>query len=226
MKLACLCSQEFQGVLKEILELSPEYSVMFFEKNEQFEEFLKNQNNQNDKKIEGVLIQVDNGLTGALRLLLKAKATIFLQQKWFFISSFSLQESSAIVAAFNYGLEDFFCLQTQEIAEIHARLFSKLKRHEQEKEGAQKIILGDVILNLKSYKAYKKIGNSSEEIKDLGLTLIEQKILAILGKRPDQVFTRKQLIELIWENTYVLDRTIDAHMAHLRHKLKETSVII
>jgi DNA-binding response OmpR family regulator len=55
------------------------------------------------------------------------------------------------------------------------------------------------------------------------LTAIEFRILHALAERPEQVCTREFLVEQIYSfgEKYILDRTIDAHIAKIRSKLRE-----
>ena len=60
-------------------------------------------------------------------------------------------------------------------------------------------------------------------IKDetIPLTLTEFKLLHQLASKPGRVFTRDQLLDAIsGSETFVIDRTIDVHIASLRKKLK------
>lgn len=53
------------------------------------------------------------------------------------------------------------------------------------------------------------------------LTPKEFDILALLVQHPKQVFTRERLLECLWEAPFVGDeRTVDAHIKKLRHKLE------
>lgn len=55
----------------------------------------------------------------------------------------------------------------------------------------------------------------------LDLTRYEFRILAILARRPGQVFSREKLMELAWEEPEAsFDRTVDAHIKSLRGKLR------
>lgn len=55
----------------------------------------------------------------------------------------------------------------------------------------------------------------------LDLSRYEFGLLRLLVQRPGRVFTRDELLELVWDNaTDSLDRTVDAHVKTLRAKLK------
>ena len=50
----------------------------------------------------------------------------------------------------------------------------------------------------------------------------ELELLYYLAKRPNQVFTRDQLLERLWDYEYAGDsRTVDVHIKRLREKLNE-----
>jgi two-component system phosphate regulon response regulator PhoB len=56
--------------------------------------------------------------------------------------------------------------------------------------------------------------------KEVSLTLTEFKILTHLARHPGRVFTRYQILDGVQgQDAFVLDRTIDVHMAALRRKL-------
>ncbi|MBF8153963.1 response regulator transcription factor [Exiguobacterium sp. TBG-PICH-001] len=58
---------------------------------------------------------------------------------------------------------------------------------------------------------------------ELKLTSFEFKLLHILMQHPNQILTRTQLLDHIYatQEKEVNDRTIDVHIRHLRHKIRE-----
>lgn len=55
------------------------------------------------------------------------------------------------------------------------------------------------------------------------LTAHEFDILALLAGRPQKVFTRQEIFELVWQQDYfVEDKTINVHISNLRAKLRPT----
>lgn len=55
---------------------------------------------------------------------------------------------------------------------------------------------------------------------DIELKTREFDLLALLARHPGQVFTRAQLLDLIWPRDFAGDdRTVDVHISRLRHKL-------
>lgn len=71
-------------------------------------------------------------------------------------------------------------------------------------------------MNLKTREAY--LQNKPVE----GLTPKEFDLLYTMAKKPRQVFTREQLLELVWDYQYFGDeRTVDAHIKKLRQKIEK-----
>ena len=59
---------------------------------------------------------------------------------------------------------------------------------------------------------------------NLNLTRYEYRLLKLFIQYPEQVFSRQQLMDHIWENPeYSLERTVDTHIKSLRQKLKNIS---
>ncbi|HEY0512703.1 MAG TPA: two-component system response regulator CreB [Thermoanaerobaculia bacterium] len=58
--------------------------------------------------------------------------------------------------------------------------------------------------------------------KPLELSRYEYRLLSVLLKRPGRVYSRDQLLELVWDEPEAsLDRTVDAHVKNLRAKLRD-----
>lgn len=56
----------------------------------------------------------------------------------------------------------------------------------------------------------------------LALTRYEYRLLATLLKRPQRIFSRGELMDLVWQDApNTADRTVDAHIKLLRAKLRE-----
>jgi len=58
--------------------------------------------------------------------------------------------------------------------------------------------------------------------KPLDLSRYEYRLLCVLLKKPGRVYSREQLLDLVWDEPEAsLDRTVDAHVKNLRAKLRE-----
>ncbi len=52
------------------------------------------------------------------------------------------------------------------------------------------------------------------------LTKKENEILLLLAQNPNKIFSREDILQLVWrEESYVLERTVDVHIARLRKKM-------
>ncbi|WP_411681372.1 response regulator transcription factor [Clostridium thailandense] len=105
--------------------------------------------------------------------------------------------------------------------EIAARIKAQLRRYykfnENTKEEVEIIEFGTLRLDKATYILYK----NNEEV---ALTSTEYKILLLLISSPGRVFTKKQIFEQVWEETfYGDDNSIMVHMSKLREKIEEDS---
>ena len=52
------------------------------------------------------------------------------------------------------------------------------------------------------------------------LTKKEYEILVLLARNPHKIYSREDILQHVWkEESYVLDRTVDVHIARLRKKM-------
>lgn len=118
------------------------------------------------------------------------------------------------VTAFSLGADDYI-QKPFDPMEFRARVDAKLQKLNRKKHIDQNLVLGDVVVELASHRAY--LNSNHQEIL---LTQTEYKILNYLGRRPGQVFSREQLLESVWGNDgAVFDRAVDVHVCALRKKL-------
>lgn len=81
----------------------------------------------------------------------------------------------------------------------------------------QVIALGNTVIDRKSYEV-RVNGNT------VILPLKEFELLAQLANYPNQIFTRDQLIELVWGNDFIgNDRTVDVHIKRLRERFANSN---
>lgn len=111
--------------------------------------------------------------------------------------------------AYLAGTDDYI-VKPFEPKEVLFRIKALLRRFQMMNE--QVIQLGDTIIDRKSY-----------EVRANGKTVIlplkEFELLAQLSNYPNQIFTREQLIELVWGNDFIgNDRTVDVHIKRLRER--------
>ena len=124
-------------------------------------------------------------------------------------------DESSVLNGYSLGSDDYITKPfspKQLVAKVNA-LFKRVIKIESSKISFN----DDLIIDLRS----------SEVIKDnnlVNLTPSEYKILTILAKNPQKVFTREELLDyIIGENDYVYDRIIDTHIKNLRAKIESDS---
>ena len=98
-------------------------------------------------------------------------------------------------------------------AELLARVESVLRRTYQNKQPLELLKIGPLVIDTKSHTA--KINGDV-----LSLTLKEFGLLELFAKHKGRVFSREQLLEIIWGDSHKSsERTVDTHIKTLRLKL-------
>ena len=98
--------------------------------------------------------------------------------------------------------------------EVVARVKSILKRTEKSttKQSTQKRSVFEV------KDSHKKIYFQNQALE---LTKYEYGILKLLLNKPEQVYSRSQIMNSVWDEPDMsLERTVDTHIKSIRHKLK------
>ncbi|MBC7188697.1 response regulator transcription factor, partial [Candidatus Aerophobetes bacterium] len=106
------------------------------------------------------------------------------------------------------------------VARVKAVLRRKGEGAEQEKD-EEKINIGGILqIDEKKYQV-------TCEGKKIPLTPTEFKILKLLSSRKGWVFSRREILDYLWEEEkFVLDRTVDVHIRNLRAKLGKAAKFI
>ncbi|HOE16877.1 MAG TPA: response regulator transcription factor [Syntrophorhabdaceae bacterium] len=104
--------------------------------------------------------------------------------------------------------------------ELTARVKAVLRRHEP--KAASKRIEVDDILKIDPERYEVEVKGSRVD-----LTPTEFKILNLLLARPGRIYSRDQILDHLWgKEKFVIDRTVDVHIRHLREKLGDAGTFI
>ncbi len=119
------------------------------------------------------------------------------------------------------GLElgaDDYVVKPFSMRELLARVKAILRRCDFEVTNAENpevIEAGDLVIDLNKYEIKKKN-------KIIDLTLREYELLKFLASHKDQVFSREELLEHVWDYEYYGDiRTVDVTVRRLREKIED-----
>lgn len=124
-------------------------------------------------------------------------------------------EDTDKLLGFEYGADDYVT-KPFNVLELKARVRALLRRAVQgEKEKKTKLHLGRIEVDSEAREAY-----CAGEM--VVLTAKEFDLLELLMRSAGKVYTREQLLNLVWDYDYVGDyRTVDVHVRRLREKLEE-----
>jgi two-component system, OmpR family, response regulator RegX3 len=116
------------------------------------------------------------------------------------------------------GLEigaDDYVTKPFSMAELVGRIRAIVRRRELDRSGAASVVrVGG--LELDPIRHEVKVDGELKR-----LTPSEFKLLMLLAGQPERVFSRREIMQHLWDSTYVGDqRACDIHISNLRHKIE------
>ena len=120
------------------------------------------------------------------------------------------------ILGLEYGADDYIT-KPFNILEVKARIKAIFRRMEPKKGTAENTVIlesGDLKLDREGRRAYI-------QGREIGLTAKEFEVLELLMLNPDKVYSRENLLKLVWGTDYPGDvRTVDVHIRRLREKIE------
>jgi two-component system response regulator RegX3 len=118
------------------------------------------------------------------------------------------------VLGLEIGADDYITKPFSEV-ELLSRVRAILRRRELDRQGDSTVRrLGGLSIDVVKHEVLA-------DGKRVALTPSEHKLLALLSEKPGQVFTRREIMQHLWQSTYVGDeRACDAHVSTLRSKIE------
>ena len=120
------------------------------------------------------------------------------------------------ILGLEYGADDYIT-RPYNILEVKARIKAILRRigkQKTEKDNENVISKNDMRIDRQSRRVYVKE-------KEINLTAKEFDLLELLAMNPDKVYSREELLNIVWGYEYPGDaRTVDVHVRRLREKIE------
>jgi two-component system phosphate regulon response regulator PhoB len=133
-----------------------------------------------------------------------------------FLSGDPSEES--IIKGLNLGADDFI-VKPVSLRELVARIKNKINL--KQASSSQ-----DEIISFEGFRLHCEMQMAEINNEKIQLTPIEFKLIHLLSKNPNKVFSREYITNLLWPNIHVQNQNIDTHLSNLRKKLMPFSKYI
>lgn len=127
-------------------------------------------------------------------------------------------EDMSKILGLEYGADDYLT-KPFNILELKARIKAVLRRYQNMDQPIE-----DRVINVDDFKINTLGRKVSSHGRDINLTAKEFDLLLLLASNPGKVYSREELLEIIWGYEYFGDlRTVDVHIRRLREKIEVNS---
>lgn len=120
------------------------------------------------------------------------------------------------ILGLEYGADDYIT-KPFNILEVKARIkaiMRRMRKEETKETSGKTLVSGDLKLDCEGRRVF--IAG-----KEINLTAKEFDVLELLAKNPNKVYSRENLLNLVWGYEYPGDvRTVDVHIRRLREKIE------
>lgn len=121
-------------------------------------------------------------------------------------------EDYSQIAGFEAGADDYITKPVKPKVFI-SRIKALLRRISREENNEKCLDFGDLRIDIEKYEVLKNN-------KKIVLPRKEFELLSLLASKPNKVFTREEILDMVWGSDVVVGgRTIDVHVRKLREKL-------
>lgn len=127
-------------------------------------------------------------------------------------------EDMSKILGLEYGADDYLT-KPFNILELKARIKAVLRRYQSIDQPIEERVIK--IDDFRIYTLGRKVSLKGEEV---NLTAKEFDLLLLLASNPGKIYSREELLEIIWGYEYFGDlRTVDVHIRRLREKIEDNS---
>lgn len=131
----------------------------------------------------------------------------------------ALNAQNDLLTGFSSGADDYIT-KPFSIQEVIARVRAVLRRFPQVEAVSEPVQDSVLVAGALRIDLEKKLVFAGET--QITFSKKEYEVLSLLASHPGQIFSREDLINELWKDApYVLDRTVDVHIARIRSKLGE-----
>lgn len=162
-----------------------------------------------------ILLDLHMPIVNGFELYEKFKAT-HPEVPVIFLSGDPSEES--VIKGLNLGADDFI-VKPVSLRELIARIKNKINSKQNTSQQEDVIVFDGFKLHCEMQMA--ELNNEK-----IQLTPIEFKLIQLLARNPNKVFSREYITNLLWPNIHVQNQNIDTHLSNLRKKLMPWSKYI